>query len=255
MINRLKNLRKDILKLSQEEFAKKLDISRANMSSIEIGRVALTERNIKTICEKFNVKEDWLRNGNEPIFNNDYSNMNIGQRLKELRKNILNLTLKDFGNEISLSPGALGDIENGRRILQERHIKLICQTFNVNEDWLRNGNEPIFIEKETDALEEFFNEKNASPLARKIIKKYFNLNEKHREMFENFLKECINELEEEYKTEKENDKIKEFPKHEQKEMVKIIARGEGITEISKEELEELKRNSVRLDPEDYDKYF
>ena len=174
MINRLKNLRKDILKLSQEEFAKKLDISRANMSSIEIGRVALTERNIKAIC----------------------------------------------------------------------------QTFNVNEDWLCNGNEPIFIEKETDALEEFFNEKNASPLARKIIKKYFNLNEKHRELFENFLKECINELEEEYKTEKENDKIKEFPKQEQKEMVKIIARGEGITEISKEELDEIKRNSRELTSEE-----
>lgn len=179
----------------------------------------------------------------------------MNKRLKELRKNILNLTLKDFGNEISLSPGALGDIENGRRILQERHIKLICQTFNVNEDWLRNGNEPIFIEKETDALEEFFNEKNASPLARKIIKKYFNLNEKHRELFENFLKECINELEEEYKTEKENDKIKEFPKQEKEETVQIIARGKGITTISKEEYDRIMETSEQLDPEDYDKYF
>lgn len=184
--------------------------------------------------------------------------MNIGNRLQILRIDLLSnkkLTRKQFGEKIGVSEDVIKNIEYNRVEIKDHIIKLICQTFNVNEDWLRNGNEPIFIEKETDALEEFFNEKNASPLARKIIKKYFNLNEKHREMFENFLKECINELEEEYKTEKENDKIKEFPKHEQKEMVKIIARGEGITEISKEELEELKRNSVRLDPEDYDKYF
>ena len=49
-------------------------------------------------------------------------------------------------------------------------------------------------------------------------------------------------------------KKQEEPKQEQ-ELVKIIARGEGITYITKEEFEELKRNSTMLDPEDYDKYF
>lgn len=52
------------------------------MSSIEIGRVALTERNIRTICEKFNVNEDWLRYGTKPIFINDYAHMGINERLK-----------------------------------------------------------------------------------------------------------------------------------------------------------------------------
>lgn len=177
------------------------------------------------------------------------------ERLKTLRKNILNLTQTEFSKSINLKQNSYSKIENCSVTLTERNIKTICETFNVNEDWLRNGNEPIFIEKETDALEEFFNEKNASPLARKIIKKYFNLNEKHRELFENFLKECINELEEEYKTENENNKIKEFPKQQEEETVKIVARGEGITTISKEEYDRIMETSEQLDPEDYDKYF
>lgn len=178
MINRLKNLRKDILKLSQEEFAKKLDISRANMSSIEIGRVALTERNIKAIC----------------------------------------------------------------------------QTFNVNEDWLCNGNEPIFIEKETKIID-ILKENGVKPMVLEIIQNYLNMSDEKKEKFDSYLKELIGSNSYNKTSEFVHHKIKEFPKHEQKEMVKIIARGEGITEISKEELEELKRNSVRLDPEDYDKYF
>ena len=178
----------------------------------------------------------------------------MNKRLKELRKNILNLTLKDFGNEISLSPGALGDIENGRRILQERHIKLICQTFNVNEDWLRNGNEPIFIEKETKIID-ILKENGVKPMVLEIIQNYLNMSDEKKEKFDNYLKELIGSNSYNKTSEFVHHKIKEFPKQEQKEMVKIIARGEGITEIPKEELEELKRNSVRLDPEDYDKYF
>ena len=191
MNKRVKELRK-VLNLSQKEFADKLQITQAGLSKIEVGGSILTERNIKTICEKFNINEDWLRNGIEPIFNNDYSSMDISQRLKELRKNILKLTLKDFGNEISLSPGALGDIENGRRILQDRHIKLICQTFNVNEDWLRNGNEPIFIEKTDDILEQFLEEFKLGDVAKDIIRSYIKLPKEEQRMFENFVAKLFN---------------------------------------------------------------
>lgn len=172
----------------------------------------------------------------------------MNSRLKELRKNILNLTLKDFGEKISLSPGALGDIESGRRVLQDRHIKLICQTFNVNEDWLRNGAEPIFKEKSNDILEEFLKEYGLSEFMQDIVKRYLSLDPKYQQMFEMFIKEMVKDLNVDKNI--ENDKIKEFPKQEQKEMVKIIARGEGITEIPKEELDEIKRNSRELTSEE-----
>ena len=32
---------------------------------------------------------------------------------------------------------------------------LICMVFNRNEDWLLNGNDPMFIESDTFSLDEF----------------------------------------------------------------------------------------------------
>lgn len=65
---RLKYLRKEVLKITQEEFSKKIYISRGNLASIEVGRIKLTDRNILTICLTYGVNEDWLRNGIEPVF-------------------------------------------------------------------------------------------------------------------------------------------------------------------------------------------
>lgn len=65
---RIKYLRKDILKLTQQEFSDSLKISRSNMGNIEIGRIAVTDRVICDICEKFNINEEWLRIGNGSMY-------------------------------------------------------------------------------------------------------------------------------------------------------------------------------------------
>ncbi|WP_081771036.1 helix-turn-helix domain-containing protein [Clostridium ihumii] len=61
---RIKHLRKDILKLNQEDFSKNIGISRSNIANIEVGRIKLTDRVISDICREFNVDEEWLRTGN-----------------------------------------------------------------------------------------------------------------------------------------------------------------------------------------------
>lgn len=60
---RVKYLRKCILNMTQDDFSKKIKISRSNLGSIETGRVNVTDRVISDICTVFNVNEDWLRNG------------------------------------------------------------------------------------------------------------------------------------------------------------------------------------------------
>lgn len=62
MNTRLKEIRKE-LKLTQAEFGEKLGITAAAISDIEKGRRNLTDRNINLICEKFCVREEWLRYG------------------------------------------------------------------------------------------------------------------------------------------------------------------------------------------------
>ena len=51
--------------------------------------------------------------------------MNQGERLKALRK-ALNIKQGDFARKISTTQGHISDIENGRKNLSERSIKLIC---------------------------------------------------------------------------------------------------------------------------------
>lgn len=67
MNNRVKILRKR-LGLTQEEFGKKINIGRSNLSLIESGRTNLSKRVISDICEKFQVNENWLRHNEGEMF-------------------------------------------------------------------------------------------------------------------------------------------------------------------------------------------
>lgn len=64
---RLKALRKS-LNLTQNELGKSINLSKSSISNIENGIINLTERNIKEICSKHNVNEDWLRDGTGEMF-------------------------------------------------------------------------------------------------------------------------------------------------------------------------------------------
>lgn len=65
--DRIKYLRKEVLHITQDEFSSKIQISRSNLGSIEIGRVNVTERVISDICKSFDINEEWLRTGNGEI--------------------------------------------------------------------------------------------------------------------------------------------------------------------------------------------
>ena len=67
MNERLKAIRKE-LSLSQEAFGKKLGVTGTAISRMEIGNRAVTEQMILAICREFNVREEWLRNGNGEMF-------------------------------------------------------------------------------------------------------------------------------------------------------------------------------------------
>lgn len=65
---RVKELRKNVLNLTQEEFSKQIKISRANLGSIEVNRVNVTDRVVLDICAAFSVSEKWLRTGEGEMF-------------------------------------------------------------------------------------------------------------------------------------------------------------------------------------------
>ncbi|MBN3421728.1 helix-turn-helix transcriptional regulator [Clostridium botulinum] len=68
MNTRVRQIR-NTLGLTQEDFAKKIDLKRSSLAGIEAGAVNLTDRNIKAICNTFNVNENWLVSGEGEMFN------------------------------------------------------------------------------------------------------------------------------------------------------------------------------------------
>lgn len=67
MNERLFELRRE-LKLTQNEFAKRIQISRSHLSGLENGSKSLTERVISDICREFDVNREWLETGKGDMF-------------------------------------------------------------------------------------------------------------------------------------------------------------------------------------------
>lgn len=69
--------------------------------------------------------------------------MTANERVKELRKT-LGLTLEKFGAVVGVKKNAISQIELGKNNLSEQMFKSICREFDVREEWLRDGIEPMF---------------------------------------------------------------------------------------------------------------
>ena len=67
MGERIKQLRKN-LRLTQQELADRLQISRSNIATYETGKSNVGEAVVKLICREFNVNETWLRTGEGDMF-------------------------------------------------------------------------------------------------------------------------------------------------------------------------------------------
>lgn len=64
---RIKELRLN-LGLSQAKFAKAISISNGYIAGIELGNRNVNDRLIKLIASAFNVREEWLKNGDGDMF-------------------------------------------------------------------------------------------------------------------------------------------------------------------------------------------
>jgi len=120
--------------------------------------------------------------------------MEIYERIKLLRKKHLKLTQDDFGERLGVSRDTISNIELNRLAKPEQKtslLKLICKEFNVNEEWLLNGIEPMFVDADTITLDEFAKQNNATDLEINIMKAYLSLPENIRDKVVDFFKENL----------------------------------------------------------------
>ena len=62
----------------------------------------------------------------------------IGSRVKALRRK-LHLTQVEFAQKIRVKGGVVSAWENGSAPVPYGRVKIICDAYHVNEDWLVNG--------------------------------------------------------------------------------------------------------------------
>lgn len=134
---RLKKLRKEFC-LTQQEFADRIDISRGNIASYEVGKNAPSNAVISLICREFNVNKNWLQTGNGDMFS-------VNTRLKELRQS-LNVTQQQFADRLGIKRNTVATYETSKSSPSDAAVVLICREFNVDEHWLRTGVGNMFIE-------------------------------------------------------------------------------------------------------------
>lgn len=82
-----------------------------------------------------------------------YLLMEIHERIKTLRKNILKMSQTAFGEHLGVNRDVINNIENNRLARPEQKLslyKLICSEFNISEDWLLNGVGDMYASKDTE---------------------------------------------------------------------------------------------------------
>lgn len=108
------------------------------------------------------------------------------ERVKQVRKS-LGISQESFGNALGVTKTAICAIEAGRRGLTEQMAKAICREFNVNYDWLKDGEGEMFDAVPETLVDELAIEFNLDDLDRRIILGYLQLSEADRGAIRRFV--------------------------------------------------------------------
>jgi len=71
----------------------------------------------------------------------------LKNRIKQIRKEH-KLTQVEFGKKIGVKGNTITNYETGYRNPTDAIILSICKEFKINEEWLRNGTEPMYAERD-----------------------------------------------------------------------------------------------------------
>lgn len=119
-------------------------------------------------------------------------------RIKKIRKSFAEYgkTQESFAEYLGISKQNLASYETGRRVPSEAVIQLICEKCNVNKEWLQNGKEPIFKEKD-GSFSELLSDLDDSDddFIKSLIRVYMGLDEDSKKA----LRKIANGMAEEYK--------------------------------------------------------
>ena len=113
--------------------------------------------------------------------------MTINERIKYFRKDVLHINQKEFASALGVTQSGVSYMEQSGSNVSDSSVKTICTIYNLNEDWLRTGAEPMYIEAPTFNPDEFLKNRGATDLELNIVKAYFELEpDVRRKLVEHF---------------------------------------------------------------------
>ena len=134
--------------------------------------------------------------------------MEMHERIKELRKNYLHLSQTEFGERLGVSRSVINNIERNALARPDQKlslIKLMCSVFNVNEAWLLDGTEPMFIQTPSSTMEQLRREFDLDEFSYSLVYEYLKLGGEQRKAVRDFFYRVI-------EVEENVDYISEAPK-------------------------------------------
>ena len=119
--------------------------------------------------------------------------MTQGERIRLIRKE-LNLTLEKFGEKLGVQRSAVSKIERGERGLTEQMVKAICREFNVNYDYLVDGDGEMFDDLPETIMDELCLQYSLDEFDRAIVEMYIGLPESARMAVKSEITKMIKKL-------------------------------------------------------------
>ncbi|WP_018659874.1 helix-turn-helix domain-containing protein [Allofustis seminis] len=110
----------------------------------------------------------------------------MNERVKLLRET-LGLSGEKFGESLGVGRMAISQIETGKNNLTDQMLKLICYTYNVNEDWLRTGQGEMFNQTKDEFLADIQKQYSLSDFSISLIKRYMELPAENRSTIDEFI--------------------------------------------------------------------
>lgn len=107
-------------------------------------------------------------------------------RVSNIRKT-LNLSQEAFGNRLGVTGASISRIEKGERSITEQMILAMCREFNINEDWLRNGNGDMFLDFTEDEFARAAASLSNDAFVRSLIIEYWKLDDDSKKLFRDFI--------------------------------------------------------------------
>lgn len=101
--------------------------------------------------------------------------MTINERIKDFRKSVVQMSQREFADKLGMKQTSVSTFERPGGTVTDPTVKALCLAFNLNEDWVRYGTEPMYIQEPTFSLDQFVRDHQGTDLEIEIMKAYFEL--------------------------------------------------------------------------------